>query len=74
MSEISKVCILRASQSYDCPRILELNEVFSGKGVELNAVIAESLDIELLDDRKRLVNITINIQVKECDDFCQRCG
>lgn len=63
MAEISKACILRASQSYDRPRVVELNDVFSGEEVELNDVIAESLDLELVDDRKRLVKITINIQV-----------
>ena len=63
MAEISKACILRASQSYDRPRVVELNDVFSGEEVELNDVIAESLDLELIDDRKRLIKITINIQV-----------
>ena len=63
MDEISKACILRASQSYDRPRVVELNDVFSGEEVELNDVIAESLDLQLIDDRKRLVKITINIQV-----------
>ena len=63
MAEISKACILRASQSYDRPRVVELNDVFSGEEVELSDVIAESLDIQLIDDRKRLVKITINIQV-----------
>ena len=63
MAEISKACILRASQSYDRPRVVELNDVFSGEEVELNDVIAESLAPQLIDDRKRLVKITINIQV-----------
>ena len=63
MDEISKACILRASQSYDRPRVVELSDVFSGEEVELNDVIAESLDLQLIDDRKRLVKITINIQV-----------
>ena len=63
MAEISKACILRASQSYDRPRVVELNDVFSSEEVELNDVIAESLDPQLIDDRKRLVKITINIQV-----------
>jgi len=63
MDEISKACILRASQSYDRPRVVELSDVFSGEEVELNDVIAESLDPQLIDDRKRLIKITINIQV-----------